>query len=135
MIEILAAAPAEFQLFKLKIIQGTGLSKDALHVYAGLAIFLVVRLLWRWRGGWFLAWLTVLGFALSVEWLDMKATVAGSGIQPDAGHWHDIWNTMLWPTIMLITGRWLQPRNKPVEMRPADSGDFADQSLEQPPAV
>lgn len=120
--------PLDFQQFKVVMLGLTGLGKDALHIYAGMGLFLFVRLAWRWRGGWILAWLAVLAMACTVEWIDMKAEAASSALQPDAAHWHDIWNTMFWPTILLLVGRWLQPK-------PKASGDLADQPLEEPPSV
>jgi hypothetical protein len=121
-------SPLDFQQFKVVMLGFTGLGKDALHIYAGMGLFLFVRLIWRWRGGWILAWLAVLAMACTVEWIDMKAEAANSALQPDAAHWHDIWNTMFWPTILLLVGRWLQPK-------PKASGDLADQSFEEPPSV
>lgn len=120
--------PLDFQQFKLVALDATGLGKDALHIYAGMGLFLFVRLAWRWRGGWILAWLAVLAMACTVEWIDLKAESANSALQPDAAHWHDIWNTMFWPTILLLVGRWLQPK-------PKASGDLADQPLEEPTSV
>ena len=122
--------PLDFQQFKLVALDATGLGKDALHIYAGMGLFLFVRLAWRWRGGWILAWLVVMAMACAVEWIDMKAEAANSAVQPDAAHWHDIWNTMFWPTVLLLVGRWLQPRPKPNA-----SGDLADQPLEEPTSV
>ena len=122
--------PLDFQQFKVVMLGFTGLGKDALHIYAGMGLFLFVRLAWRWRGGWILAWLAVLAMACTVEWIDMQAEAANSALQPDAAHWHDIWNTMFWPTVLLLVGRWLQPHPK----MPA-SGDFADQPFEEPPSV
>ena len=98
-----------FEARKVSVIDATGLDKDALHIYFGLAVFLAVRLVWRWRGGWVAAWLVVLAMACGGEWLDVTAELNRSAIQPDAAHWHDIWNTMFWPTILLLVGRWLQP--------------------------
>jgi len=121
-------SPLDFQQFKVVMLGFTGLGKDALHIYAGMGLFLFVRLIWRWRGGWILAWLAVLAMACTVEWIDMKAEAANSALQPDAAHWHDIWNTMFWPTILLLVGLWLQPK-------PKASGDLADQSFEEPPSV
>ena len=121
-------SPLDFQQFKVVMLGFTGLGKDALHIYAGMGLFLFVRLIWRWRGGWILAWLAVLAMACTVEWIDMKAEAANSALQPDVAHWHDIWNTMFWPTILLLVGRWLQPK-------PKASGDLADQSFEEPPSV
>ena len=132
----LATAPYELQNLKIYLIDLTGLGKDALHVYGGMTVFLVTRLLWRWRGGWMIAWLAALVLALGIEWLDMRAEGQVNVIQPDNEHWHDIWNTMIWPTVLLFVGRWLHPRPKPA-VEPL--GDLADQPLndsaEQPPSV
>ena len=124
--------PLDFQQFKIVALETTGLAKDALHIYAGMALFLSIRLLWRWRGGWALAWLAVLAMACTVEWIDMKAEGAVNALQPDSAHWHDIWNTMFWPTVLLLVGQWLQPRPKP---KSGASGDLADQPFEEPPTV
>jgi hypothetical protein len=130
MIHFLASAPHELQTFKIAALDYTGLSKDALHVYGGMALFLTVRMLWRWRGGWVLAWLAVLALALSIEWLDMKAEQTDGSMVPDAAHWHDIWNTMVWPTVLLLIGRWLQPRPK-IKLEAEPSSDLANDSLQQ----
>ncbi|HMS19857.1 hypothetical protein [uncultured Sphingorhabdus sp.] len=124
--------PLDFQQFKSVAIDATGLAKDALHIYAGMALFLGIRLLWRWRGGWVLAWLAVLAMACTVEWIDMKAEGAVNALQPDAAHWHDIWNTMFWPTVLLLVGRWLQPQPK---LKTEMSGDLADQAFEEPTSI
>jgi hypothetical protein len=124
--------PLDFQQFKVVMLGFTGLGKDALHIYAGMGLFLFVRLMWRWRGGWMLAWLAVLAMACTVEWIDMKAESAVNALQPDAAHWHDIWNTMFWPTVLLLVGRWLQPKPKP---KTETSGDLADQALEEPTSI
>ena len=142
MMEYLATAPHDLQIFKVQALEFTGLGKDALHIYFGLGMFLLVRLLWRRRGGWILAWLAVLALALGVEWLDMRAEQAGDYLQPDKAHIHDVWNTMFWPTMLMLVGRWLQPKPKPkpkAETAVPDLSDLADQPLdqtsEQPPTV
>ncbi len=140
MTEFLASAPQDLQNFKLTALNFTGLDRDALHIYAGMALFLCVRLLWRWRGGWIVAWLAALSLALGVEWLDIKAETAGGYLQPQPAHWHDVWNTMFWPTVLLLIGRWLHPKPKAEmtddpETPPEVSGDLADQTFEKPPPV
>lgn len=116
-----------FQALKTDLLAATGLSKDALHVYIGLAIFVAVRLAWRRRGGWVLAWCTALAFALAGEWLDLRGETIRGALQPDSAHWHDIWNTMFWPTVLLAIGRWLQPRT--LIAAPAEpAGELADES-------
>lgn len=131
MIEMWATAPQDLQLLKLNIIEATGLGKDALHVYAGLTVFVVVRLIWRRRGGWWLAWVAALLLATMVEWLDLRAEASQTGPQPDGAHWHDIWNTMFWPTMLLLFGRWLRPN----ATTDPDLGELADEHFEQPPPI
>src|SRR3546814_7859529 len=93
-------------------ISASGLDKDALHIYFGLALFLAARLSWRRAGGWLIAWGAVLAMACGGEWLDMTSEIRNAAIQPDAAHWHDIWNTLFWPTVLLVAGRWLHPRER-----------------------
>ena len=123
-----ASAPLDLQNLKLYLIDATGLGRDALHVYAGLTVFLIVRLLWRGRGGWVIAWLAALALGLSIEWLDMQAEGKAGVPQPDPAHWHDVWNTMVWPTVLLLIGPWLQPKSKT-----EPSVDLADQPLHNAP--
>ena len=119
-----------FEERKSWLVTATDLSKDALHIYFGLALFLAVRLVWRRRGGGLIAWGAVLVMACGGEWLDLQAEIGRAAIQPDAAHWHDIWNTMFCPTMLLIVGRWLEPRaDAPAPA--AISGDNAERGLEQ----
>lgn len=129
MIPTLATAPHDLQILKLYLLDYTGLDRDALHLHAGLALFIAVRLLWRWRGGWFVAWFAALALALSVEWLDIAAYGDPGTPQPDPNNWHDIWNTMVWPTVLLFVGPLLHPKPK------LKSRDFADQTFEEPATV
>ena len=46
-----------FEARKLSVIEATGLDKDALHIYFGMTLFLLIRLAWRARGGWLAAWI------------------------------------------------------------------------------
>jgi hypothetical protein len=131
-ISTLVNAPDELQILKVHLLDFTGLDRDAMHVHAGLALFILVRLVWRWRGGWTVAWLAALALALGIEWLDIKADGTGGAPQPQYDHWHDIWNTMVWPTVLLFVGRWLQPKPKP---EIPDSGNLADQTFEEPAPV
>lgn len=133
--------PIDFENLKLLVQEFTGLAKDALHVYAGLSMFIIVRLLWRWRGGWIIAWAAAVALACGAEWLDILAEAnGGSLLKPDPEHWHDIWNTSFWPSVLLLVGPWLAPAKK--SSVPAEnqmSGDLADHAFqdfaEQPPSV
>jgi hypothetical protein len=128
MIPTLASAPDDLQILKVYLLDFTGLDRDALHLHAGLALFILVRIVWRRRGGWVIAWLAALTIALGVEWLDIRADGTGGAPLPQPEHWHDIWNTMIWPTVLLLVGPWLQPKKK---IKPPPSGDLADQTFEE----
>lgn len=131
MIPTLASAPHDLQILKLYLLDFTGLGRDALHIHAGLAIFIVTRLAWRWRGGWVVAWFAALTLALAVEWLDIRADGMIGTPQPEPEHWHDVWNAMIWPTVLLFVGPLLQPRRRAAAL----SGNLADQTFEQPAPV
>jgi hypothetical protein len=119
-------ATAAYQGFKLLLLDLTGLSRDALHIHMGLAILLAVRLVWRGRFAWVAAWLAVLTFALAGEVFDWRSEGLRGVTVPWGAHWHDIWNTMLWPTLLSLIGWRLDRRSAP-----AVSGKDAEQSLEQ----
>jgi hypothetical protein len=48
---------------------------------------------------------------------------------------HDLYNTMFWPTIILLLGRFMFPRAKESDAKTDRSGDFADQPFKQSAAV
>ena len=76
------------------------LSKDALHIHLGLAIYLIVLLtLARGRRLW-LPWATVLVFELVNEAVDIFHH--GPSTSELVGSVKDIVNTMLWPTVLLV---------------------------------
>lgn len=125
-----------FEERKLWLVTSTDLSRDALHIYFGLTLFILVRLLWRRRGGWVVAWLAVVAMACGGELLDLTAEATRSSIRPEAEHWHDIWNTAFWPTVLMLVGRWLQPKAEQTEEPEgvpdtAASGEDAERRLEQ----
>ena len=85
--------------------EASNLSKDALHVYVGLAVMLVVvigfkRSLGDWRP------LAAVAFAsIAGEVWDVIDTFShGRSPRWDA-NWKDIWNTMFWPTILFGLAR------------------------------
>lgn len=102
-----------FQSTKLAIIEFTGLPQDALHIHVGLALFFGSALLLRWRVGGWRPWLLVLVATLAGEAWDMRDNLSLDWGFRLASHWHDIWNTMLWPTLVMLGVRWrdrLHPR-------------------------
>lgn len=121
-----AEASLFYQQLKILLIDGSGLGKDALHIYAGMAIYLLVRLGLR-RQAW-VAWLAVLAAAVAGEWLDVEGEYLRGSLAPDGAHWHDIWNTMFWPSVLAVAERWW-PRRGGAAITP--SGEDPERGLEQ----
>jgi hypothetical protein len=88
---------------KLLLMGGTGLSKDALHIYVGLAVFLLA--LTRWRIGSLPPLLTVLAVALAGEVWDLVDNIRTQVPMQWAGHFKDLWNTLFWPTAFTVLAR------------------------------
>lgn len=86
----------------------TGLERDALHIYAAILLQIGSAALFRKSLASPLPWLIVLAFAFANEGLDIyrdglfEAWERGTSI-------HDLWNTMLVPTVLLLLVR-LAPR-------------------------
>ena len=82
------------------------LEKDALHIYAALLIQVVAAKLSRRSLGHLLPWLAVLGLELVNEVFDILR-----GGEPRLMPWqvvsaaHDIINTMILPTVLLLLAR------------------------------
>jgi len=86
--------------------QFTDLSRDALHVYAGMTAFLLTAAALRKSLKSPIPWLVVLALACWMEVLDAIDAML------TYGHWwarasaHDIVNTMFWPTVLFVLARW-----------------------------
>lgn len=99
------------QTTKLAIVSATGLSKDALHIYVGMAVYLTLIVLVRRFRPW-IALLAVLLIACAGEWVDRRDDIASLGYWRWQASVHDILNTLFWPTA--ITLLWaLKCRKKP----------------------
>jgi hypothetical protein len=94
------------QTTKLWLIGGTGLAKDALHVHVGLLVFLGSALLLRWPLRSWKPWVAALAVSLTGEAWDVGDRWMANMHAAPIGHWHDIWNTMLWPSAILLLARY-----------------------------
>lgn len=97
---------ADFQALKLAILELVGLSKDALHVYVGLLVFLVAVALLsrRHRASWWWALLAVGLVALGGEVLDVRRAVrTGAEVEWGASV-RDFLNTLFWPAVLATLG-------------------------------
>jgi hypothetical protein len=93
-----------------------GLERDALHIHAALFLYLVAMGLFRRSRRSRIPWLVVLAVELANEAYDIwygwgieHGLIFGSAAK-------DLWNTMLWPTVLLFIGRyttWFQRRPPP----------------------
>lgn len=109
------------QAIKLAIVAATGLSKDALHVHVGLAAFLCAALVFRRPLSSWMPWLTALALALAGEAVDMRDDLASLGAWRWSASLHDIVNTIIWPSILLVVCRQAQilaPKRQRVDRTP-----------------
>jgi len=89
-----------FQSIKLSIVHLTGLSKDSLHIYVGLVVFLGTTMALRKRLPSFLPVVAVLVVATVGELLDLRDDLQSLGYWRWGASLHDIINTAFWPIIL-----------------------------------
>lgn len=91
---------------KIFLEQYSGLEKDALHIHGALLLYLLAMAVFRQTRRSRVPWLFVLAVELANEAFDLRNAYLDYGILP----WHesarDLWNTMLWPTVLLFVGRY-----------------------------
>jgi hypothetical protein len=92
--------------------QVTGLPDSTLHAYGGMAILTLSALAlrrkpWDWR-----CWLTVLAIELVNEAYDLLQPFYATDEGNLPASWFDVWNTMLCPTLILLTFGWLTRREE-----------------------
>ena len=100
---------------KLIVEQYTGLDRDALHIHIALLLYLATALLFRQGRSSRLPWLVVFAFEIGNEAWDLLRNYneARPILGPETFYlleWResikDLWNTMLWPTVLLLVGRY-----------------------------
>jgi hypothetical protein len=93
------------QSVKIAIISALDLSRDALHVYAGMAVFLGVAIVFRKPLRSFAPWFAVLVVACAAEALDAFDDLRAFGHWRAGASLHDIVNTVFWPTVLILLAR------------------------------
>jgi hypothetical protein len=91
----------------------TGLERDALHIHAALFLYLIAMGVFRRNRRSRVPWLVVLGIELLNEGYDAYYNWGEDLSWIWASAAKDLWNTMLWPTMLLFVGRytsWFQRR-------------------------
>lgn len=93
------------QSTKFWLLQHLGLAKDALHVHVGLLLFVGSALLFRWPIRSWKPWAVAAAGALAGEIWDLRDSMVYHTRIDLWGNFHDLWNTMLWPTLLLVLAR------------------------------
>jgi len=119
--------------YKMRLVETAGLTNDAMHIHGSLLILFGSAMMLRRRPDNFWCWLIVLWAELFNEYADLQGKAPGEATIDAA--MHDLYNTMFWPTIILLLGRIMFPRAKKSDATPEISGDFADQPFKQSAAV
>jgi cell shape-determining protein MreD len=92
--------------FKLLLGDWLGLEKDALHIHAAILLYILAMFAFRQTRRSRFPWLFVLAVELANETYDLiHQDMLGEELR-----YHDsikdLWNTMLWPTVLLLIGRY-----------------------------
>ena len=93
------------QALKLDIVGFTGLSKDALHIYVGLGVWLLAAALFRRSITVLRPWLAVLVVACVIEAFDAFDDWVQLGGWRYMASLHDVVNTLFWPTVLALLAR------------------------------
>jgi hypothetical protein len=93
------------QRLKLAIVELTGLSKDTLHVYIGLAVFFAVASVSPRRVRSIVPLLAVLALAAAGEVIDMWYDISTEGYWRWKASLRDMLNTLFWPTVIWLLAR------------------------------
>ena len=94
--------PTITQAIKHLIVLTVGLSRDALHIYVGLAVLLVMALALRRQLSSLLPLSIVFFVALLGEIVDIRDDLLTVGYWRLGASLHDLVNTVFWPTVIVM---------------------------------
>lgn len=117
---------------KLVALEATNLSRDALHIFGGVGGQIAAAVLLRRTLASPLPWLAVLVVELANEWFDLTyETWRDRPMWP--GSVHDVWVTMLVPTMLLLLARYAPALfHRPQAAAPAAEPGPEDEPAELP---
>lgn len=96
---------SSYQLMKIHILNAVDLSKDAVHIYVGMAVFLIAIVIWqRGRISW-LSLIPVIAIATVMEALDLHDDSRSFGYLRWGASAHDLLNTVFWPTVIILLAK------------------------------
>ena len=99
-------AMSAFQSMKHEIVQFASLSKDALHIYAGMGVFLLGSAIAQKGIRSALAILAVVAVAVIGELLDARDDIRIHGHWRVMASLHDFVNTVFWPLLLWLLARY-----------------------------
>lgn len=94
--------PTLTQAVKQSIVLTMGLSRDALHIYVGLAVWLVMAFLLRRQLSSLIPLSIVFLVAILGEIVDMRDDLLTRGFWRLGASLHDVVNTVFWPTVLTL---------------------------------
>lgn len=115
--------------FKIFLEQYSGLERDALHIHIAILLYLLAMALFRQTRRSRIPWLIVLAIEIANEIFDIRRNLARGEALAYAESAKDLWNTMLWPTVLLFVGRYTSLFEH--RSRHSESED----AIRQPPAL
>jgi hypothetical protein len=102
---LLAVQTSKYQLVKLRILDVIPVSKDAAHIYVGMACLLLALVAFRAPLRSYRALIPGLLAALAMEVLDLRDDRAGLGHFRWDASFKDVVNTNLLPLLLVTTAR------------------------------
>jgi len=87
---------------KLHILDLVSLSRDAVHIHIGLAVFFMAVLLWEKGKVTLSCVVPVLVVAIGMELFDLYDNFGSTGSMRWLNSLHDIINTILWPVLIAM---------------------------------
>jgi len=91
-----------YQSLKLEIVELVDLSKDAIHIHIGLAVFFMSVLLMSRNKITIKCLIPVFLVAISMELLDLYDDQRSLGFFRFSNSLHDLINTLIWPIIIWL---------------------------------
>ena len=112
----------DYSTFKNLLVDYVGLEKDAVHIHVALLLYILALWLFRQSRRSRFPWLFVFAIQSANEIHDLIYN------WPDGPAWalsesaKDMWNTMLWPTVLLVVGRYTNWFSRIRDRHPHDDG-------------
>ena len=91
-----------YQLIKIHVLSFFDLSKDAMHIYIGLSVLLLLVLFTRKSLGLLKNLIPVLIVAILMEAFDLRDDFSSFGHFRWSASFHDILNTVFWPALLIV---------------------------------